>query len=103
MVTTQSRKRRRAALKQLTAGDIMTASPKSLRPTATARSAGRFFRTHGIPSAPVTDSAGRLIGVVSEADLFDLWGRPDRPGDAVYNKTHAGIYQDRYFRCADLV
>jgi CBS domain-containing protein len=81
----------------------MTASPKSLRPTATARSADRFFRTHGIPSAPVTDSGGRLIGIVSEADLFDLWGRTDRLGDAVCNKTRAGIYQHRYFRCADLV
>jgi hypothetical protein len=97
MVTIQSRKRRRAALKQLTARDIMTASPKSLRPTTTARSADRFVRTHGIPSAPVINSAGHLIGIVSEADLFDLWGRTDRLSDAVCNKTRAGINANHFW------
>jgi CBS-domain-containing membrane protein len=102
MATTLVRKRRRAALKQLKARDIMESNTRSIRRTASARSASRFLRTHGVPSAPVTDNAGRLIGIVSEADLFDSWDRRGQVADAVCNKTNAGIYQDRYFRCAEL-
>lgn len=102
MATTLVRQRPRAALTELNARDIMAAKPKSIRPTVTARRAASFFRTHGIPSAPVTDNARRLIGVLSEADLFDSWDRRSGHSNAVCNRTNAGIYQERYFRCADV-
>jgi CBS domain-containing protein len=98
MATTLVRKKRSTALKQLTAAHVMRLNPHSIKPTATASYAAEFFNTFGIDTAPVTDEAGRLIGVVTGADLVDCWGRRrGRPTEAtsdevVLNKTNAGIY-----------
>src|SRR4051812_2046271 len=57
-------------LGRLTAADLMTANPVSLRATLTAREALAFLLDRGITGAPVTDEAGRPLGVLSQTDLL---------------------------------
>lgn len=52
--------------------DVMTANPHQLPGTASAYDAALEMATHGIRHLLVTDSEGRLQGVVSERDLFSL-------------------------------
>ena len=52
-----------------TVADLMTASPVSLREDATITDAIACLTDRGISGAPVIDSAGRAIGVITEADV----------------------------------
>jgi CBS domain-containing protein len=45
------------------------------------------FANHGINHVPVTDSAGRLIGIITRLDLLNLFGDPLRTGGAVSNQV----------------
>lgn len=98
MATTIAKKRRQDTLKRLTAADVMRWNAISIHAGAYATYAAEFLRTYGLDTAPVTEDAGRLIGVVSGADLFDSWGRcrdertKATTEDPVWNKTNAGIY-----------
>lgn len=98
MATTIAKKSRHDTLKRLTAADVVRWNAVSLQTSAYATYAADFLRTYGIDTAPVTDDTGRLIGVVSGADLFDSWGRcldqrtKATTDDPVWNKTNAGIY-----------
>jgi CBS domain-containing protein len=75
-------------LHDLTAADLMTPNPKSVRQTATVAEAAAFLSLRGISAAPVIDEAGRPVGVVSRTDLLnhrgqraaDLPGAPGRAG-----------------------
>lgn len=52
-------------------GAVMTPAPRTLPAEATAYEAALLIAQHGIRHVPVMDS-GRLIGVISERDLFAL-------------------------------
>ncbi len=97
MTTTLIGKKRRTALKKLTAANVMRVNPRSIEPTATASYAAEFLGNFGVDTAPVTEER-RLIGVVSNEDLNDCWGRCyDRRTNAVcdevaLNNSNAGIY-----------
>jgi CBS domain-containing protein len=52
-----------------TVGEVMTASPVSLREDATIADAIACLTDRGISGVPVIDSAGRAIGVLTESDL----------------------------------
>jgi CBS domain-containing protein len=68
--------------------DIMERDIVSVRPDADVESLLRLMRQHELPGIPVTDEAGRLKGIVTDADLIlrdedadlhlphhiDLWG-----------------------------
>jgi CBS domain-containing protein len=56
-------------------GDVMTSPVVSTGATATYRQLARLLTAHRISGVPVVDGLGRVIGVVSEADLL---GRLDR-------------------------
>jgi CBS-domain-containing membrane protein len=108
MGTVISRKRRRAGLRQLTAENIMESDPVSVRGTATVRRAVDTLNKHCCDVAPVTDESGRLIGIISRADLTDLYdtlGRlRSRQQDCdTANLTRAGIYPKTGRSCANLV
>jgi len=101
MATTfEQKKPKRGALKRITAGDVMRRSCVSVQASDSASYAAEFLRTYGIEKVPVTDSANRVIGALSVADLFDAWGRrSDRRSEATgddlaYYKTNAGIYPE---------
>ena len=50
--------------------EIMTSDVVSVVPDATVKEATRALDEHRVTALPVVDPAGRLIGVVSEADVL---------------------------------
>jgi CBS-domain-containing membrane protein len=52
------------------AKDIMTKDVITVRPDATIEELARLFVEHKISGAPVVDSGGELIGIVTENDLI---------------------------------
>lgn len=59
----------------LKASDIMLKNPVAVTPETTVEELGRMFIDSGLTGAPVVDSLGELIGVVTEHDLISR----DRP------------------------
>ncbi len=54
----------------LTARDIMTSDVAVVRPDTSVQEAARLLAERHISGAPVIDADGRLIGLLSEADLI---------------------------------
>jgi CBS domain-containing protein len=65
----------RAAM--LTAGELMTAPPVTIRRDATIAAATRVMTTRHVTSVPVTGANHELIGIVSRRDLLSVFLRPD--------------------------
>ena len=64
----------------LRARDLMTTEVVAVPPSTPATSLARLLADRGISAAPVTDPEGRLLGVVTEADLLRrLAGTEDKP------------------------
>jgi CBS-domain-containing membrane protein len=53
-----------------TVGDVMTTSVLAVRPDTTLKEVANLLVEHRISGLPVVDEAGRVVGVVSEADLL---------------------------------
>lgn len=68
----------------LQAKDLMTAPVLALRPNDPIFRAIDLLLQHRLSSLPVVDEAGRLIGVVSELELLDLFWDPERSSSEVY-------------------
>lgn len=77
------------ALKAETAADLMTASPVSLRETATLHEALALLVDKGYSAAPVIDHAGRPVGVLSRSDLL-IHERENPP-----HLREAGVYDPK--------
>jgi CBS domain-containing protein len=56
-------------MKHLTARDVMTEGVKSVSADITLDNAARILADHGISGAPVVNSQGKLVGVVSITDI----------------------------------
>jgi CBS-domain-containing membrane protein len=52
--------------------DTMTANPMTIRENAPITEAARLMRTHKFHSLPVIDEHGKLIGIITDSDLFRL-------------------------------
>ena len=52
------------------AKDIMTRDVRTVRPNTTVEAIVRLLTEHRISGVPVVDEAGRVVGLVSERDLF---------------------------------
>lgn len=50
--------------------DVMMAPVTTVKPSATVQEVARLFLDKKISAAPVLDDAGKLVGIVSEADLL---------------------------------
>jgi CBS domain-containing protein len=61
------------------AREVMTTAVVSIPPDTTTREAAQILRDRGISAAPVVDSTGKLIGMLSEGDLI---GRDDGDREA---------------------
>lgn len=62
--------------------DLMTASPITVRPGEPLRAAADLLAAHGVTALPVVDERGRVVGVLSEADLLGPGsGSGPGPGD----------------------
>jgi CBS-domain-containing membrane protein len=72
------RRRRELAKSQgLTARQVMTSPVVSVAPELTVGRAARVMHKKGVKRLPVTDPEGRVVGIVSRADLLRLFLRPD--------------------------
>jgi CBS domain-containing protein len=60
-----------------TAADLMTKPAVTIGPTEFVSRAARLMYTHKVKRLPVVDSDGRLIGIVSRADVLSVYSRPD--------------------------
>jgi CBS domain-containing protein len=61
----------------LTAGELMTAPPVTIRADATISAATRVMTARHVTSLPVTGADHELIGIVSRRDLLSVFLRPD--------------------------
>ena len=61
----------------LLAGDLMTSPVLTVTPEATLAEAARLMHERHVKRLPVVDSTGRLLGIVSRADLLRVFVRPD--------------------------
>jgi acetoin utilization protein AcuB len=68
--------RRGSALRRgRTVADLMSRSPVCVTPDTPVRKAANVLRGRSIGSLVVTDDRGRLVGIVTAADLLELLGR----------------------------
>lgn len=74
-----SRRRRVERLKARggTAAELMSWPVVTVGPRASVTEAARLLRKHQIKRLPVTDPAGRLVGIVSHSDMLKVFLRPD--------------------------
>jgi CBS domain-containing protein len=59
------------------AGRLMTTPAVTIPPTTSVTDAARRLHAAGVKRLPVVDKAGRLVGIVSRADLLTVFTRPD--------------------------
>jgi CBS-domain-containing membrane protein len=60
-----------------TAADLMTKPPVTIGPTDFVSRAARLMYERKVKRLPVVDDDGRLIGIVSRADVLSVYSRPD--------------------------
>ena len=61
------------AILRTTAREIMTDKAVTVRPDSTVENAARMFGEQRINPLPVVDKAGTLVGIVSRADIVNLF------------------------------
>lgn len=57
--------------------ELMTPNPQTVRPDTSVKEALRVLDEHNVTALPVVNRAGRIVGVVSEADLIRDLISPD--------------------------
>ena len=75
---TKRRRLERDRAAATTARDLMSITVVSIAPDATVAEAARRMHTAGVKRLPVLDEGGRLVGIVSRADLLKVFNRPDQ-------------------------
>jgi CBS domain-containing membrane protein len=73
-----------------TVGDVMSTPPITIRPTEDIREAAHILEGHRIKRIPVIDEFGRLIGVISRADIVRGMSRASRATEPSRKKHRAG-------------
>jgi CBS-domain-containing membrane protein len=69
--------RERAKAAGVTAGDLMTRPAVTIGPDEPVTQAARLMYARKVKRLPVVDGDGRLIGIVSRADVLGIYSRPD--------------------------
>jgi len=77
MITGLLRYREQAKARGITAGDLMTSPPVTVRPEDTVEHAARLMYMRRVKRLPVVNAAGRLVGIISRADVLSVFDRPD--------------------------
>lgn len=67
-------------LGELTAGDVMTANPYSIRPETTLATLVHVLRASDLIRVPVVDAKDRVVGIIARRDILRtyLGGSPGR-------------------------
>jgi len=71
------RHREMAKAAALTARDLMTTPPVTIGPNELVSHAARLMYSRRVKRLPVVDDDGRLIGILSRADVLSVYSRPD--------------------------
>ena len=61
----------------ITAGDLMTTAVVAVRPEDTVEHAAKLMYDRRVKRLPVTDESGRLVGIISRADVLSVFDRTD--------------------------
>jgi len=61
----------------VTAGDLMTQPAVTAAPDDTVEHAARLMYVRSVKRLPVVDVEGRLVGIISRADVLSVFARPD--------------------------
>src|SRR6185437_3585129 len=61
----------------ITAGDLMTTAVVAVRPDDTVEHAAKLMYDRRVKRLPVTDESGRLVGIISRADVLSVFDRTD--------------------------
>jgi len=61
----------------ITASDLMTKPPVTIGPREPVTHAARLMYARRVKRLPVVDDDGRLVGIVSRADVLSVYSRPD--------------------------
>ena len=61
----------------ITAGELMTAPPITVRPDDSVENAARLMYSRKVKRLPVVDANGHLVGIVSRTDLLAVFDRTD--------------------------
>jgi len=69
--------RDQAKARGVTAGDLMTAAVVAVRPEDTVEHAAKLMYDRRVKRLPVTDENGRLVGIISRADVLSVFDRTD--------------------------
>mgnify|MGYP005855393281 CR=1 FL=1 len=60
-------------LSKLTVKDAMTKNPITINPENTLEEAALIMRNRGVGALPVVDDKGKLVGIITESDIFDAF------------------------------
>ena len=71
------RQRAQEKARAVTAADLMSRPAVTVGPEDSVEHAARLMYARGVKRVPVTDAAGRLVGIVSRADVLSVFGRTD--------------------------
>ena len=71
------RQRAQEKARALTAADLMSRPAVTVGVEDSVEHAARLMYARGVKRVPVTDAAGRLVGIVSRADVLSVFGRAD--------------------------
>jgi CBS domain-containing protein len=72
------RRRDQAKARGVTAGDLMTTAVVAVRPDDTVEHAAKLMYDRRVKRLPVTDDNGRLVGIISRADVLAIFDRTDQ-------------------------
>ncbi len=70
-------RRDQAKARGVTAADLMTAAVVAVRPDNTVEHAAKLMYDRKVKRLPVTDADGRLVGIISRADVLSVFNRTD--------------------------
>jgi CBS domain-containing protein len=76
-IRSRAARRQTAKARATTAGELMTAPPRTVSPDTPLTEAARTMARHSIDRLPVTDAGGHLVGIITRHDLLQVFLRPD--------------------------
>jgi CBS-domain-containing membrane protein len=92
MISGLLHRRDQAKARGVNAGDLMTTAVVAVRPQDTVEHAAKLMYDRGIKRLPVTDADGRLVGIISRADVLSVFDRTDT---AIHHEiTHDVLLSD---------
>jgi CBS domain-containing protein len=98
LVVGKRRRTEQAKAEGLVASEIMSKPATTIGPDAALAEAARLMHRQGIKRLPVVDSEGRVLGIVSRADLLRVFLRSDDEirEDVIRNVLERTLWIDRH-------